>query len=287
MKYLSTIFNIECDDKALCAIIRDVLADSLAAVGFEAFEETSNGLTGYIQEDLFHHEELDTTIQQLPFEGVIVSYQLEKVEDKDWNETWESQGFEPITIDEQVTIYDAKNTPNDATFPTPICVGIEARQAFGTGTHQTTRMVVRSLLNIELHGKRLLDCGCGTGILSIVASKIGACEVVAYDIDEWSVENTRHNAQLNKVDNILVFTGDASVLTHISGVFDVVVANINRNILLQDLSAYKEAMRANGLLVLSGFYSADAPIIAKRAHELGLTLINQRTEDDWCCIVLK
>ena len=108
-----------------------------------------------------------------------------------------------------------------------------------------------------------------------------------YDIDEWSVDNTKHNAQLNAVDNLEVFTGDASVLSHISGVFDVVMANINRNILLADMAAFKDVMRPNAILILSGFYVADAQMLVEKARELGLTEINRRTEDDWCCLVLK
>lgn len=289
MKYLNAIFSIDSPDEAIKGIVREVLAEELGQVGFEAFEDTPEGMKGYVQDTLFHQEDIDRVLEELPFEGVTINYQMQEMEDKDWNEAWENEGFAPIDIDGKVTIYDAKHTDDcqRTTFDTPVCIGIEARQAFGTGTHQTTRMVVRTLLNIEMEDKRLLDCGCGTGILAIVAAKLGASEVVAYDIDEWSVENTRHNAAINGVDQIEVFTGDSSVLSHINGVFDVVVANINRNILLQDMPAFKEALRTNGILVLSGFYSSDVPILVEQAQELGLTLIHQRTEDDWACVVLK
>ena len=148
-------------------------------------------------------------------------------------------------------------------------------------------MVVQTLLNIDLAGKRILDCGCGTGILSLVASKLGADSVIGYDIDEWSVENTKHNARLNGVENLEVFTGDSCVLSHISGVFDVVMANINRNILLADMAAFKDVMRPNAILILSGFYVDDAPMLVEKARGMGLAEINRRTEDNWCCLVLK
>lgn len=290
MKYLTANFSITGADEMLLQASREVLADELAAVGFESFEDTDGGLTGYVQSELLDREGLAAVCREFPLEGVSVSYELAEVEDRDWNETWENEGFDPIDIKGQVIIYDARHPftlPQTDGTQSPVTIAIEARQAFGTGTHQTTRMVVQTLLNIELADKRVLDCGCGTGILSLVASKLGAGSVVGYDIDEWSVENTKHNAQLNAVDNLEVFTGDASVLSHISGVFDVVMANINRNILLADMAAFKDVMRPNAILILSGFYVDDAQILVEKARELGLTEINRRTEDDWCCLVLK
>lgn len=290
MKYLTANFSITGADEMLLQASREVLADELAAVGFESFEDTDGGLTGYVQSELLDREGLDAVCREFPLEGVSVSYELAEVEDRDWNETWENEGFDPIDIKGQVIIYDARHPftlPQTDGIQSPVTIAIEARQAFGTGTHQTTRMVVQTLLNIELADKRVLDCGCGTGILSLVASKLGAGSVVGYDIDEWSVENTKHNAQLNAVDNLEVFTGDASVLSHISGVFDVVMANINRNILLADMAAFKDVMRPNAILILSGFYVDDAQMLVEKARELGLTEINRRTEDDWCCLVLK
>ena len=155
-----------------------------------------------------------------------------EAEYRNWNEQWENEGFEPIVIDGRCIIHDTKHPAGDKAPDSPtLDITIEARQAFGTGTHETTRMIVGELLKMDLKGKRILDCGCGTGILGIVASKCGASEIVAYDIDEWSVENARHNAKLNGVKNMEVLEGDRNVLSHVSGVFDVVLANINRNIL--------------------------------------------------------
>ena len=163
-------------------------------------------------------------------------------------------------------------------------ITIDAKLAFGTGNHETTRMIVRELMNYDLEGKRVLDCGCGTGILSIVASKRGAKEVVSYDIDEWCTRNTEHNAQLNDVKNLEVLLGDAHVLSHVSGVFDVVLANINRNILLADMPRFKEVMTHGSVLIISGFYEEDSMILAEKAGELGMSLRCANSENNWCML---
>jgi ribosomal protein L11 methyltransferase len=160
-------------------------------------------------------------------------------------------------------------------------VVIDARMAFGSGTHATTRLMVEQLLLLHPSGLRVLDCGCGTGILSIVASKAGARQVVAYDIDEWSVENTRHNAVLNGVDNIEVLGGDSHVLSHVSGLFDIVLANINRNILLSDLPSMREILATGGHVVISGFYESDVPALVEAATALGLSLQSKMASGDW------
>ena len=159
--------------------------------------------------------------------------------------------------------------------------------AFGTGNHETTRMIVATLLSMNLSLKRVLDCGCGTGILGIVAAKLGAKEVVGYDIDEWSVENTKHNALLNGVSPIEVYHGNASVINHISGLFDIVLANINRNILLDDMKSFRSVMADGSYLILSGFYEEDIPVLLEKAEQLGLKESARRTDNNWACLVLK
>lgn len=148
-------------------------------------------------------------------------------------------------------------------------------------------MIVSTLLSMNLFKKRVLDCGTGTGILGIVSAKLGASEVVGYDIDEWSVENAKHNAQLNGIANMEVYFGNSSVINHISGVFDIVVANINRNILLEDMKSFRSVMQEGGNLILSGFYEEDVPILLDKAHELGLKEVGKRTDNKWTCLVLK
>ena len=287
MKYLVAKFKIATSEDLL-QVCKDLLADSAAEAGFESFEEPQEGLEAYVQKELFDKDALDASIADFPIEGTDISYTIEDTEDKDWNEEWEEQGFDPICVDDQVLIYDAKHPElHPTTSPDHIEIGIEAKLAFGTGNHETTRMIVSTLLNMNLYKMRVLDCGCGTGILGLVASKLGASEVVGYDIDEWSVENAKHNAQLNGVDNLEVYFGNASVINHISGVFDVVLANINRNILLEDMKSFRGVLNEGGYMILSGFYEEDIPVLLEKAKEFGLYESGRRTDNNWACLVLK
>ena len=287
MKYLVAKFKIATSEDLL-QVCKDLLADSAAEAGFESFEETQEGLEAYVQKELFDKDALDASIADFPIEGTDISYTIEDAEDKDWNEEWEEQGFDPICVDDQVLIYDAKHPElHPTTSPDHIEIGIEAKLAFGTGNHETTRMIVSTLLNMNLYKMRVLDCGCGTGILGLVASKLGANEVVGYDIEEWSVENAKHNAQLNGVDNLEVYFGNASVINHISGVFDVVLANINRNILLEDMKSFRGVLNEGGYMILSGFYEEDIPVLLEKAKEFGLYESGRRTDNNWACLVLK
>lgn len=287
MKYLVVKFKINTGDDMM-QICRDLLADSAAEAGFESFEETEQGIDAYVQKDFFEQEVLDKNLHNFPIENTAISYSIEDAEDKDWNQEWEEQGFEPICVDDQILIYDAKHPElHPTTSPDHIEIGIEAKLAFGTGNHETTRMIVSTLLNNNLYQKRVLDCGCGTGILGIVAAKLGASEVVGYDIDEWSVENAKHNAKLNGIDKMEVYFGNASVINHISGIFDIILANINRNILLNDMKTFRSVLNKGGLLVLSGFYEEDVPTLLTKAQELGLQEIGKRTDNNWTCLVFK
>ena len=286
MKYLVATFkiNVEADIMQVC---RDLLADGSAEAGFESFEETEEGLEAYVQKDFFDRETLDSCIADFPIEGAEITYEIKEAEDKDWNQEWEEQGFAPICIDDQVLIYDAKHPDlHPTTSADHIEIGIEAKLAFGTGNHETTRMIVSTLLGMNLAKKRVLDCGCGTGILGIACSKMGASEIVGYDIDEWSVNNAQHNAQLNEVDNMEVLFGNATVISHISGMFDVVMANINRNILLEDMKAFRSVLIEGGYLILSGFYTEDITILTEKAEELGLREVGRKTDEGWACLIL-
>ncbi len=285
MKYKVADFKVT-GPETLMQTARDLIADITSEIGFEAFKDTDNGIKGYVQRDIFDQGSLDYSLSTLPLEGVSVTYSLEDMEDKDWNEQWEEAGFDPIDINGKILVYDARRErPMPAQDET--LVGIKAKQAFGTGTHYTTQMVIESLLELGVEQKRVLDCGCGTGILGIVASKLGASEVVGYDIDEWSADNAKANAALNGVNNMQVLYGDASALTHISGLFDVVLANINRNILLNDMSAYVEVMASKARLVMSGFYEEDIPLLLDKATSLGLEETGRKKKDEWCCLQLK
>lgn len=285
MKYLVADFKIECQD-GMIQIARDLLTDALAEAGFETFEDTDEGIKGYVQEECFDSDMMNGAINDFMLPDVNISVNVGEAEYKDWNQEWEEAGFERINIDGKITIYDARNDNAEGS-DSDINIGIETRQAFGTGTHEITRMIVSALSNINPKGKRVLDCGTGTGILGIAALKLGASEVEAYDIDEWSTENAMHNAELNNVENMNVRLGDASVIGELEGKFDIIMANINRNILLADMPRLASVLASGGKLILSGFYSADAPMLTDKAATMGLSVENTRTDNDWTCLIFR
>lgn len=288
MKYYVANFDIECAEEMLQPA-RELLSAAACEAGFEAFEDTDNGIAGYVQRPLYDKEALDEAIADYMPEGTRVTYNIEEVPDQDWNQGWEDEGFEPIGVSDHLVIYDAKHTDMSmfAGDDGVMRIFIEARNAFGTGTHQTTRMILRRLLGMDLTGKSVLDCGCGTGILGIVALRLGANRVLGYDIDEWSSENAKHNAALNGVDNLDVLLGDASVLDGVKEEFDVVIANINRNILLNDMTAFRSHLKTGGRLILSGFYETDVPMLEQAAQSNGLTIIDVVTDEEWACAMFE
>jgi len=295
MKYYEVTFRIEVQEQLqpqsqqLLQTAVDLTSALAGEAGFETFEETSDGgLTGYIQSSLFNRDLLDQLLTGFPLEGVSVSYTLQEAPDKDWNEEWEEAGFEPIIIGKKCVVHDGRHLGSCCLDDYEMQVQIEARQAFGTGNHETTRLMVEALLNRNLSGQRMLDCGTGTGILAIVALKQGARQAVGYDIDDWSVRNAIHNAKLNGVDDRMeVHLGDSSVLGEtVTGPFDVVTANINRNILLADLPRFAACLAPDGLLLLSGFYESDIQKLTDEAVKWGLQLSGRTTECGWACLQL-
>ena len=280
MKYFEVDFTIS----PYSADASDVLAAMAGEAGFETFEETETGLKGYVQQNLFDVSALKAALEDFPFEDTTIGYDIREAEDRDWNEQWEQEGFEPIVISDNLIIHDGRHLPDS----TPdISIEIDAKLAFGTGTHETTRMICSTLLELQPKG-RVLDCGTGTGILSICALKLGAQEAVGYDIDEWSVDNARHNAVINLVDDRFTsLLGDASILNKVEGTFDLVMANINRNILLNDMPQFVSKMNADATLILSGFYTDDCQILIEKAQTLGLSLRQQKEDQQWACLVLK
>lgn len=279
MKYFEVEFTIS----PYSADAADLFASLAGEAGFETFEETETGLKGYVQQSLFDEDALRECIEDFPFEGTSIIYNVREAEDRDWNEQWEQEGFEPIVIADQLVIHDGRHLPE---VDSKVQIEIDAKLAFGTGTHETTRMICTQLL--KLAKGRVLDCGTGTGILSICALKLGATEAVGYDIDEWSVDNARHNAVINRVDDRFTsLLGDAKILENIDEKFDIVLANINRNILLADMPMFVSKMHKGSLLILSGFYSDDCEILIEKAHSIGLKLVSKTTDHDWACLVLK
>lgn len=283
MKYFEVNFKIQ----PLSQDARDILTALAGEAGFETFEDTDEGLKGYVQQSLFDEEALHQTLQFFPMENTHIIYNVTEAEDKDWNEQWEQEGFEPIVIgDNQIIIHDGRHLPEQST--AQIAIEIDAHLAFGTGTHETTQMVCATLLEESLNDKNILDAGCGTGILGIAALKLGAKSVTAYDIDEWSADNTRHNAVINQVDEHLkIHCGDASLLDTFEERFDYVLANINRNILLNDMERFRKVMKPQGTLIMSGFYTEDIPLLESKGKELGLNLIRQQENNHWACILMR
>ncbi|MBQ6916209.1 MAG: 50S ribosomal protein L11 methyltransferase [Prevotella sp.] len=285
MKYFEVEFTIS----PFSADAADLLASLAGEAGFETFEETATGIRGYVQQSLFAEDVLRSCINDFPFEGITILYNVREAEDRDWNEQWEQEGFEPIIIP-PIAIHDGRHLPETQS---EISIEIDARLAFGTGTHETTRMICAELISlltphsslVDAGTTRVLDCGTGTGILSIAALKLGAFEAVGYDIDEWSVDNARHNAVINQVDSHFTsLLGDSSVIATIDGEFDLVLANINRNILLADMSRFVSKMHKEALLILSGFYTADCPLLIQEAERLGLSIVSQKEDSDWACL---
>ncbi|MBP3822636.1 MAG: 50S ribosomal protein L11 methyltransferase [Bacteroidaceae bacterium] len=260
MKYFELQFTISPNDEAA----GDVLAALLADAGCDTFIPTDEGLKAYVLQSAYDEaviqEATDSLASLLP--GHTATFTCSEAPDENWNATWEEEHhFEPITL------------PNGQQFQ------ILPRQAFGSGEHATTRMMLSMLAEQPLAGKTVIDAGCGTGVLSIAALKLGAQRVFAYDIDEWSVENAQANFALNDVEGEIV-EGDASILTQAPQA-DLLLANINRNILLADLPAFVAKLRPRSRLLLSGFLEDDIPFLVQKAADLGLTHTGTYSDGDW------
>lgn len=280
MKYFEIEFTVKPTTQDAC----DLLAAMAGDAGFETFEETETGMKGYVQQALFDQVLLDETLSDFPMQDVSISYDVQEADDQDWNAEWEAEGFEPIVVgDNDIVVHDGRHLP-PTTQPPAVTIEIDAKLAFGTGNHETTRLMLTALLDLKTP-QSVLDCGTGTGILAIAALKLGAQRAVGYDIDEWSADNARHNAVINQVDDRFTsLLGDATVLDTLDETFDLVMANINRNILLGDLPRFTEKMHKGSTLLLSGFYEADAALLMEKANELGLSLEKKRTDNEWTCL---
>ena len=302
MKY----FEVSCEIRPFSEDAADVLSAQLAEIGFESFSQTESGLLAYIQQSAWNEDEMRQVVRNFCLPEVEIRYTKAEAPDEDWNQVWEEEGFQPVLVSDKIVVHDVKH----ADVPqVKYDIVITPRLAFGTGSHETTRLILRTLAQLDLAGKHIIDAGTGTGILAIMAMKRGASYVFAYDIDEWSVENTKDNLLLNHITtlsnsplkgekqkvsplrgglegSVAVVCGDSSVLEG-QAKADLLIANINRNILLQDLPQFAASVKKGGRMILSGFYRQDIQPLAEAASQLGFSLLKTENEGDWAMLLFE
>ncbi|MGO3182249.1 MAG: 50S ribosomal protein L11 methyltransferase [Aequorivita sp.] len=257
----------------------EILIAELGYAGFESFVETEEGVTAYIHKEEWNKSILED-IHILKSEEFEIAYTFSEIEQVNWNEEWE-KNFDPIEVDGKCTVrapfHPAKNFEYE--------IIIEPKMSFGTGHHETTYMMLQFILENDFQNKTVLDMGCGTAVLAILAEMRGASKLDAIDIDEWCYENSLENIERNNSKNIAVYLGDASLLD--GKTYDVIIANINRNILLNDMEAYRNSLNGNGELYLSGFYKEDLSIITETCNNLGFTFVENKEKNRWVAAKFK
>ncbi len=266
--YIGYHFSIEPKEPAT-----EILIAELGETAFESFVETDNGLSAYVQKDLWNEDILED-IYILKSGEFKIEYTFEEIEQVNWNEEWE-KNFEPIDVDNTCRVRAPFHEKKDVQYD----IVIEPKMSFGTGHHETTFMMIQHLLETELEGKKTLDMGCGTAILAILAEMRGAQPIDAIDIDNWCYLNSIENAERNNCSHITVYEGDAALLE--GKTYDVIIANINRNILLADMQQYKDSLNAGGILLLSGFYEEDIPAIDASCTEKGMKFVKKLSRNNW------
>ena len=254
----------------------EILIAELGYAGFESFVETDEGVTAYIQKEDWNATILED-IQILNSDEFEISYTFEDIEQTNWNEEWE-KNFNPIVVDNKCSVrapfHKQPNTEYD--------IVIEPKMSFGTGHHETTHMMIQHILKNDFTDKSVLDMGCGTGVLAILAEMKGAKPIDAIDYDNWCYLNSLENVERNNAKHITVIEGDASVLP--GNHYDIIIANINRNILLNDMKTYANALNTNGILFLSGFYNEDIPIIEAECNKQGLNHVETLERNNWVAL---
>lgn len=281
-KVMNNYIKVDFSINPYSDVAADVLSALLADVGFESFVPDGNMLAAYIPEGLYTPEAVDAAVDAFPLDAVSISHSITVIEGEDWNAEWEKNYFQPIVIDDRCVIH--------STFHTDVPkakydILIDPKMAFGTGYHQTTCHMLRAILACDFCGRSVLDMGCGTALLAILARKHGAGRVVAIDIDEFAFENAKENILLNDTPDIEVRLGGVEALCSDDS-FDFVFANINRNILLADMHAYADCMHSGSELFISGFYVEDIEILKAEAERLGLKFIDSAEEQRWAMMRL-
>ena len=251
----------------------EILVAELGELPFESFVESEFGLTAYIQKELWNEDILADlfVLQSLEFN---ISYTIEEIEQVNWNEEWE-KNFEPIEVDGMCHVRAPFHPKTAAKYD----IVIEPKMSFGTGHHETTHMMIQHLLRLDVQGKKTLDMGCGTAILAILAEMKGAQPIDAIDIDNWCYLNSIENAARNNCQYITVYEGDAALL--VDQKYELIIANINRNILLADIPAYTKCLLPGGILLLSGFYEEDIPFLEASCVENGLQYVSKLQRNNW------
>ncbi len=257
----------------------DILIAELGELSFESFVENENGITAYVQKKLWTSNILDD-VNILKSDEFNIEYSTEEIDQVNWNEEWENN-FSPINVDGICYIRAPFHQKSDVEFD----IVIEPKMSFGTGHHETTHMMIQHLLTMDVRGLKTLDMGCGTAILAILAEMKGAGPIEAIDIDNWCYLNSLENVERNICRNITVHEGDASLLNDQK--YDLIIANINRNILLNDMSSYSKVLNVGGTILLSGFYTEDIPAILECCATFGMVLQKQLERNNWASLKLK
>lgn len=281
MNYYEFVFTYSSPIPA--SILHDILAEELGQIGFESFIQSEEALQAYLPAPAYNEVLLKDKLAAFPLDNVGIKYAKSLIEGKDWNAEWEKNYFKPIEIGDQCLIRASFHQPEEGFRHTIV---IDPKMAFGTGNHETTYLMIMEMLKLDLEGAELLDMGCGTAVLAILAKMKGAKRVVAIDNDEWAYQNALENIRLNHTDDIKVLLGDAGLIG-LQGTFDYIFANINRNILLNDLPFYSKALKPKSFLYMSGFYTEDISALEKKAEESGLKTAASVERNHWCAIKLQ
>jgi ribosomal protein L11 methyltransferase len=260
----------------------EILIAELAESGYDSFAETDEGLDAYIEEGKFKEEELKEVISK--YRDIFsVDYSIQRLENKNWNEEWE-KNFPPVVIANACLIRASFHQP-EPQYPYEII--INPKMSFGTGHHETTSMMIENQLQTDHKGKKVMDAGSGTGILAIMASKLGAESIIAFDVEDWAYENLKENIELNKCHNIQTALGDINKIKHPYKQYDIILANINKNVLIQEMSDYSSMLIKEGTLMLSGFYIEDIDDLDQIAQKFFLEKTAMKEKNRWASLIFK
>lgn len=282
MRYIQlSVISSPCNEN-----ITDILSFHLGNIGYDSFIANENGVDAYIPQKDFSEEKLKDMLFQLTidmndlFKDVKVEYEFNLLEEKNWNTEWEKHYFKPLVVSDKCLVRSTFHVIDEQY---DYEITIDPKMAFGTGHHQTTYLMLQEILSLELKNSSVLDIGCGTAVLAILASKMCASQIVAIDFDEWAYNNAIENVQLNDITNIDVRLGEIDLVSNEK--FDFIFANINRNILLEGIQYYAKAMNKGATLIMSGFYLEDVPVLKSECENNNLSFQKTEQKDNWCAVL--